>query len=71
MEEKHECYRAGINESKIITETTFGHGDSTHITYVMCSICGKRSEEFGNYGLFENSSLRKAQENWNKTYGTK
>lgn len=61
----HKCYEAGINDSKIITETTFGQGDSTHICYIRCSICGKKSKEFSNWGLFEDSTLRKAQEGWN------
>ena len=65
MEEKHICYEAGINSSPIITRVQFGHGDSSHQTYVICEICGKIGEKFGGYGFFENSDLRKAQESWN------
>jgi hypothetical protein len=62
---EHKCYNAGINNSKIITETSFGHGDSSHITYVKCFICGRKSKEFSNYGFFDDKSLRLAQENFN------
>jgi hypothetical protein len=68
MEEEkkeHKCSPAGINESIIYTETRFGHGDSSHVCYVKCSICNKSSRPFGNYGLFEPSSLREAQRDFN------
>lgn len=70
MEEKeHKCCEAGINESPIITRTQFGHGDSTHKCYVICEICGKKGQEFSNWGLFEDDTLRKAQASWNKELG--
>jgi len=63
--ENHKCDKAGINDSKIITETTFGHGDSMHNCYVECKICGKKSKVFSDYGLFERSTLRQAEKDWN------
>lgn len=53
---------------KIVTETEFGHGDSTHKCYVECE-CGNRSsqsENTSNYGLFSDKAFRAAIENWNK-----
>lgn len=64
IEEKHICCEAGVNSSPIITRIQFGHGDSSHETYVICEKCGRKGEAFHNYGFFENSDLRKAQESW-------
>lgn len=62
---EHKCWKAGINKSPIMTRTQFGHGDSTHICYVICEICGKKGKEFSNYGLFDHESFRNAQIDWN------
>lgn len=62
---KHKCWEAGIGESKIITETTFGQGESFHRTFVKCEICGKESKKFGGYDWFKDKDLRSAQEDWN------
>jgi hypothetical protein len=62
------CKQCGnSNHSTIIihTETTFGHGDSTHICYVECE-CGNRSAQESNWGIFEMGTFRKAQSNWNE-----
>lgn len=63
----NQCIKCG-NESYstivIYTETTFGHGDSSHKSYVKCK-CGNKSKESGGYGLFSDKALREAQSNWN------
>lgn len=61
----HKCWRAGTNDSVIVTETTFGHGDSSHVTYIHCKICGRISKRFEGWGFFDDKDLRKAQEDWN------
>jgi predicted nucleic-acid-binding Zn-ribbon protein len=61
------CKKCGNgNASTIVyfTETTFGHGDSTHRCYVKCLQCGNTSKEESNWGIFEMSTFRKAQQNW-------
>lgn len=68
MEKEHKCDRAGINSSPIMTRTKFGHGDSFHICYVICEICGRKSKEFTNWGLFDDKTLRQAQEEWDKIH---
>lgn len=54
----------------IITETRFGQGDSSHVTYVKCEggqgACNQLSDKFGGLGFFSDSDLRKAQEDWNR-----
>lgn len=48
------------------TETTFGHGDSTHKCYGKCAKCGNTSTPVTNWGIFEIKTFREAQDNWNK-----
>lgn len=59
------CGNVDATKIKYITETTFGHGDSTHTCYVMC-VCGNRSKSESDWGIFEMKTFRKAQENWEK-----
>lgn len=57
-----------VNNSTIVifTETTFGHGDSTHVCYVKCTQCGNTSKKETDWGLFSDKTFRAAQGNWNK-----
>lgn len=59
------CKECGSNINTIITETSFGHGDSGHKTYVKCN-CGATSKEFSYWGFFRDEDLRSAQDDWNK-----
>ncbi len=62
------CIRCGNkswSDIVIFTETTFGQGDSTHKCYVKCGKCGAKSREFSDWGLFEDTTLRAAQLDWN------
>lgn len=64
----NQCIQCGNrNYSTIVihTETTFGHGDSSHRCYVQCK-CGYRSKEHWGRGLFEDETFRAAQNSWNE-----
>lgn len=60
------CGEVSLGKLVIFTETTFGHGDSGHITYVKCTNCDSTSASFSGYGLFDDKDLRKAQSDWNR-----
>lgn len=62
--EKHICGKAGTKETPIISKTYFGHGDSTHETYVECLICGKKSNSFSDWSFPSNKTIRLAQDDW-------
>lgn len=62
---KH-CGNHSYDGLPIITETVFGHGDSTHTCYVECTQCKNSSEKFTGWGLFDDKTLRKAQASWNQ-----
>lgn len=64
MNKCNKCGNINYSTLKIITETTFGHGDSTHVCYVKCE-CGNTSKKFSNYGLFSDNAFRSAQKDWN------
>jgi len=59
------CGNGNYSELVIVTETTFGHGDSTHQCYAKCMRCNNTSREEGGWGLFSEAAFRKAQDNWN------
>lgn len=64
----NKCINCGNNNYSTIvihTETTFGHGDSSHRCYVKCQ-CGNTTTSFSGYGLFSDKALREAQSEWNK-----
>ncbi len=65
MNKCKKCKTADYSRLVIVTETTFGHGDSQHTTYVECKTCGNRSGSFTDHGFFEDRDLRKAQAHWN------
>ena len=60
------CGTISLANIIIHTETTFGHGDSSHKTYVKCAVCGTQTVPTWGYGFFEDSDLRKVQEWWNE-----
>lgn len=59
------CGNMNYSTLVIFTETTFGHGDSTHECYVKCTECGNRSKSVSGWGVFQADSFRSAQKNWN------
>jgi hypothetical protein len=65
MNKCRKCGNTNYSTIAIHTETTFGHGDSTHKCYVKCK-CGNKSDEFSNWGLFSDKAFREAQANWNE-----
>ena len=73
MNKCKECGNQSLGHIVIFTETTFGHGDSGHETYVKCTNklpdgteCGNKTSSYSGYGFFEDTDLRKAQAEWNK-----
>ena len=65
MNQCTKCGNQSYSRIIIYTETTFGHGDSGHKCYVRCIECGNASKEEFGYGLFDDKTFRKAQQNWN------
>ena len=59
------CGNKSLGSITFITKTNFGHGDSSHITYVECEKCGNKSKQEQDLGIFEMKTFRKAQDNWN------
>lgn len=51
---------------KYVTTTIFGHGDSDHVTKAVCQNCGSEYKSHSNYGLFDDKTLRKAQDSFSK-----
>ncbi len=66
MNKCSKCGEMAYARLVIFTETTFGHGESFHKTYVKCTNCGNKSKEFGYYNWFRDEDLRKAQDSWNE-----
>jgi len=64
MNKCKKCGNSNYSTLVLFTESTFGHGDSTHKCYVKCQ-CGNKSKEFTGWGLFEDKNLRLAQKDWN------
>lgn len=64
MNQCTKCGNVSYSDIVIHTETTFGHGDSSHKCYTQCK-CGHRTKEFWGYGLFDDVTFRKAQAAWN------
>lgn len=72
MNQCSKCGNRSYSAIVIFTETTFGHGDSSHKTYVKCTHknidgveCGNRTEDVWGRDLFADADLRKAQALWN------
>lgn len=63
---KCKCGEVSYSNIVFVTEMTFGHGDSTHVTFVRCRTCGNKTSEHGGWGWHDDKDIRKAQDEWNQ-----